>query len=325
MTTANTLTRAEVARGCNIRNLIMLTPLLLTTGCGTSESGTQQATLAHLVCDGVTWTSVSNKAIRPLQALSCAAADGVVYVAALREGQVSLMIHDGGAWLHGEPVQLPRGTTPRDVAVAWGQALLHLTVLDTSNHLWHATYEGGSWSQFHRVASRPAQLGTIKSIATASQGKFMHLVCLDMDKRLHHTLHDGMRWSPSEEIVSPPGLVDIACAADHGMLHLVALYDSGGFWHCIRDGHWAPGTQVAPPGDAWKATALDAGFVEDTLYVVGRSPESTLQFMTWQGGAWSAANEVTLRGEVSRYSVSSIIDSTGDGRLLLCAETTRQE
>ena len=142
---------------------------------------------------------------------------------------------DGNVWTKRPgDAALGRQRSKGAPALAAHGGLLHMVHQgDSSNQLWHATFDGTSWSDNKPV---PGQLSKSPA-ALAEFNGLLHMVHLgDSSNHLWHSTFDGDAWAPNIAIPYQLSKAAPALAAFGGMLHMVHWDSSNTIWHSTSDG-----------------------------------------------------------------------------------------
>ena len=149
-------------------------------------------------------------------------------------------------------VRIPDQASKASPALAEFGGLLHMVHLgDSSNDIWHSTFDGSSWSPNVKIPDQQSKA----SPALAEFGGLLHMVHLgDSSNDIWHSTFDGSSWSPNVKIPHQQSKASPALAEFGGLLHMVHLGDSSNdIWHSTFDGSsWSPNVKI--PDQASKAS-----------------------------------------------------------------------
>jgi hypothetical protein len=169
-------------------------------------------------------------------------------------------------------------------ALAAFNGLLHMVHLgDTSNDIWHSTFDGAGWTLNVKI---PDQKSKAAPALAVFDGR-LHMVHLgDESNDIWWSQFDGNSWSANEQIPRQKSKAAPALAAFNGRLHLVHLGDeSNDLWWSHSDGSaWQANVRI--PGQKSKATpALSA--LNDRLHMVHLGDTSNdIWHSTFDGTSW---------------------------------------
>lgn len=157
------------------------------------------------------------------------------------------------------------GKSKASPAIAEFSGLLHMVHIgDESNDLWHATFDGTSWSQEVRIPDQRSKAAP----ALAVFGNRLHMVHLgNSSNDIWHSSFDGTRWTTNVRIPNQQSKAPPALAAFDGRLHMVHLGNSSNdIWHSSFDDiQWTPNVRIE--GQKSKAAVALCALV-DRLHMV---------------------------------------------------------
>jgi hypothetical protein len=133
---------------------------------------------------------------------------------------------------------------------------LHMVHLgDSSNDIWHSSFDGMNWSEstpvLHQKSKAPPALAVF-------DGR-LHMVHLgDSSNDIWHSTYDGGSWTENVPVRNQKSKVSPALAVLQNRLHMVHLGDeSNQLWHSIYDERWRPNVEIE--GQLSKAAVALAG------------------------------------------------------------------
>jgi hypothetical protein len=152
---------------------------------------------------------------------------------------------------------------------AFGQRLHMVHLGNSSNDIWHSTFDGSSWSANVKI---PNQLSKA-SPALAAFGQRLHMVHLgNSSNDIWHSTFDGSSWSANVKIPNQLSKASPALALS-GDLHMVHLGNSSNdIWHSqlsVSGGTWSTNARV--PNQTSKGSPALALFGDLHMVHLGNS------------------------------------------------------
>ncbi len=195
-------------------------------------------------------------------------------------------------------VTIPDQQSKASPALAAFNDRLHMVHLgNSSNDIWHSTFDGTSWSPNVTI---PDQQSKASPALAAFAGK-LHMVHLgNSSNDIWHSTFDGTSWSPNVRIANQQSKASPALAAFAGKLHMVHLGDSSNdIWYSTFNGtSWSPNVRI--PFQLSKSSPALAA-LSARLYMVHLGDTSNdIWQSTNDGASWSVNTRIP--GQLSKAS-----------------------
>ena len=175
-------------------------------------------------------------------------------------------------------------------ALASHGGFLHIVHLgDSSNNLWHSTWDGNSWSPNVKIPKQKSK----SHPALATHCGELHMVHAgNSSNNIWHSTWDGSEWSENEKIPGQKSKAPSALASYGGLLHLVHIGNSSNdIWHSNWDGRtWSPNVRI--PNQQSKSEPTLA--VHDGLLhmVHAGNSSNNIWHSVWDGNGWSPNQKI---------------------------------
>jgi hypothetical protein len=190
-------------------------------------------------------------------------------------------------------VKIPNQKSKASPALAAFGAHLHMVHLgDSSNDLWHSSFDGANWTPNIKIPNQQSKA----SPALAVFGGRLHMVHLgNSSNDLWHSSFDGTTWSANVKILNQQSKASPALAAFGGRLHMVHLGSSSNdLWHSSFDGTvWTANQKIL--NQSSKASPALAAINGNLLIIHLGDTSNNLFYSFYDGSAWTTNQTIPVQ------------------------------
>jgi hypothetical protein len=206
-------------------------------------------------------------------------------------------------------VKIPNQKSKRPPALAEFGGRLHMVHLgDSSNDIWHSTFNGTSWTANVKIPKQKSKA----SPALAAFGGRLQMVHLgDSSNDIWQSNFNGTSWTPNVKIPNQQSKAPPALAEFGGRLHMVHLGDSSNdIWHSNFNGtSWTPNVKI--PNQQSKAPPALAAFGGRLHMVHLGNTSNDIWYSTFNGTSWTANVKIPDQKSKAAPALATFTDVCG--------------
>jgi hypothetical protein len=210
-------------------------------------------------------------------------------------------------WTTTHTIPHHKSTSPPALAEFGGR--LHMVHLgDSSNDIWHSTFNGTSWTANVKIPNQKSKA----SPALAAFGGRLQMVHLgDSSNDIWHSNVNCTSWTPNVKIPNQKSKAPPAQAELGGRPHLVLPGDSSNdIWHSNFNGtSWTPNVKI--PNQQSKAPPALAAFGGRLHMVHLGNTSNDIWYSTFDGTSWTANVKIPDQKSKAAPALATFTDVCG--------------